>query len=225
MIDQYEKQLSIREDFFWITKDNGAWSGPRSEWQTGHSKHFFSYLKQTNVVVTAGANCGMYANYYSKQFQTVYAFEPESLNFYCFVRNTQTPNVIKFNAALGDKCQIIDIVECDNTNAGMHEVRLQENDTLEYSFTKNKNPKILCKNIPMLTIDTLNLNNCDLIQLDIQGSEFKALLGSENTIKKFHPVIALEYGNDNKQIVDYLTKLGYRLKLRSGLDDIFVYAS
>ena len=43
--------------------------------------------------------------------------------------------------------------------------------------------------IPVLSIDQLGLNNCDLIHLDIEGGEYDALMGAEHTIKRFGPLI------------------------------------
>ena len=42
-------------------------------------------------------------------------------------------------------------------------------------------------------MDSLNLERCDFIKIDIEGAEYLAFLGGENTIKKFKPVIAFEH--------------------------------
>jgi hypothetical protein len=72
--------------------------------------------------------------------------------------------------------------------------------------------------IPTLLIDDLNLDRCDFIHLDIEGYEYFALQGAEQTIKKHGPIIAVEkaghearYGLTWDHIQDYLVSLGYRI--------------
>ena len=48
-------------------------------------------------------------------------------------------------------------------------------------------------NIPTLLIDDLNLTECDLIMLDVEGYELHALNGAIETIKKYGPVICVEH--------------------------------
>ena len=69
---------------------------------------------------------------------------------------------------------------------------------------------------PIHRIDDLNLTQCDLIHLDIEGYEYFALLGAMSTIKKYSPVIALEsqnhsnnYGHGIEQIFNLLKELDY----------------
>ena len=42
-------------------------------------------------------------------------------------------------------------------------------------------------------IDDLNLTECDLIMLDVEGYELHALNGAIETIKKYGPVICIEH--------------------------------
>lgn len=228
-MDDFKDKIYIRPDtvqeetgWYWIVDDSGSWDGPKNEWITSHYDKYFKYLKNRNVVITAGANCGMYAKLYSKQFKAVYAFEPTPLNFHCMVMNNQNTNVIKFNCALGDKVRMIGMYETNTTNSGMNEARI-ENDDLSHSFVKQEGTKLTDIIIPRLTIDTLQLPECDLIQLDVQGYELECLKGGKDTIEKFKPVIILEYGNNDEKIVNYLKTINYIHKDRSGIDDIFLY--
>lgn len=71
-------------------------------------------------------------------------------------------------------------------------------------------------------IDTLvaerNIPRIDFIKMDIEGAELKALHGSENTIKKFKPKLAICVYHDNKdftEILNYIDclNLGYKFYL------------
>jgi len=72
--------------------------------------------------------------------------------------------------------------------------------------------------VVMCTIDSLNLEKCDLIHLDIEGYEGKALLGAANTIQKFKPVIIIERNSG----ASYLESLGYRKVDTTRMDNIFI---
>jgi hypothetical protein len=84
---------------------------------------------------------------------------------------------------------------------------------------------------PTILIDNLNLNGCDLIQLDIEGYEYKALLGAINTIKEYKPVLCIEfcekwlnrYNNNSNEILSLLQDLKYIQVEEYGVDKIFTY--
>ena len=158
------------------------------------------FVKNKNVIIQAGGNSGYYVKLYSKIFNEVYTFEPEPLLFYCVNLNAATPNVHKFQACLGDTHECVNIFNTLNTfgHGGSH-----------VSGTGT---------IPTFMIDDLNLQICDLIHLDIEGYEKKALNGGIETIKRCKPVIALEncapwlnrYGTNINEIESFLFSLGYK---------------
>lgn len=189
----------------WPKTDTGAWNGPKMDWESSHSHKYMKYLKNRRAVVTAGANCGMYARQYAYLFETVYAFEPDPLNFYCLVNNCQMDNVVKMQCALGSEAGLISINRNYADNVGMN--------------TVNEDPSTDPR-FPLITIDSLNLRYCDLIQLDVEGYEEKVLLGAKKTIKKHKPVIILE--NGCRFYLEIMNSLGYEHVDSSSADDIFV---
>ena len=48
------------------------------------------------------------------------------------------------------------------------------------------------ENIETITIDSLDLDGCDFIKIDVEGFEPLVLLGAEETIRKYKPVILFE---------------------------------
>lgn len=189
--------------WLWPQDDHGAWTGPKDDWEQSHKDKILKYVNNFDIVVQAGGNCGMYPRLLSDMFKVVYTFEPEPLNFFCLVNNCQKSNIIKLNAALGDKHSMIRVLLHDNSNVGMHTV--EENETCF---------------IPQLMIDDLHLFKCDLIMLDIEGYEIHALKGAEKTIKNFKPVIFCERPTDN--IMEYLSGFGYSPVDISKMDTIFI---
>ena len=65
--------------------------------------------------------------------------------------------------------------------------------------------------VPVVTVDSLNLNACHFIKIDIEGMEREAILGGRKTIERFRPVLYVE--NDREDRSEGLTKtileLGY----------------
>lgn len=173
--------------------------------------HILSFVTNHHVAIQAGGHVGLWPKEFSKYFNAVYTFEPDNINFQCLARNCKESNIIKFQAALGDSSQFISL-DINPRNAGAHSVGQGGI-------------------IPTIRIDDLHLEECDLIQLDIEGYELKALKGAEKTIKKFKPVIVVEdkglsekYGVLKGEIEKWLGQLGYKIASRIHRDLIFIKA-
>lgn len=191
----------------WARTDIHAWVGPKNDWETGHKEKILRYVSENErrVVVQAGGNQGMYPRLLSDMFETVYTFEPDPVNFHCLVANCQRDNIIKINAALGYKHEMVSIsvdrfVDWD-TNYGVRDVVKKES-----------------SHIPTFTIDDLDLKYCDLIMLDVEGYELNILKGANKTLEKFNPIIFAEYA---EPCIPYLQAFGYSAIDRSYGDIIF----
>ncbi len=189
-------------DWTWIKSDSGAWDGPKSDWEQSHKIKYMKYLKNNDVVVTAGANQGMYARLYANYFKSVYAFEPDPLNFHCMVMNTQRDNIIKMQAALGSEPGFITVNRLTMENTGMHTV---------------SNGGI----IPILTLDSFNFNVLNLLQLDVEGYEIEVIKGGVHTINRLKPVIVLERGR-HPDVLSAMMGINYRPVDDSSMDTVFV---
>lgn len=175
-------------------------------------------VKQKRSAIQAGGACGIWAKKLSLEFDQVYTFEPDPLNFFCLCQNTKRCfNIIKFQSALGESHRFVELANKNHNNAGSIYVMPSER-----SFT------------PMLTIDDLNLESLDFLCLDIEGWEFFALKGAKKTIEKCNPIIQLEVKplKHNHNIFDgevvafdssarYLADLGYKEITRVRKDVVF----
>lgn len=126
----------------------------------------------------------------------VYAFEPVFENYILAklsVDNNNLSNVILMNCALSDSLVnlYIDTNEGDGKHAGGASTIADEG--------------AICVAIK---IDSLNIEDLVLIQLDVEGHELIALKGAQETIKKNRPVIAIEDNNDNCS--GFLSSLEYK---------------
>lgn len=211
----YEKDLKLIEEdvlgennWLWVKEDTSAWLGPMLEYTRDHQYKFYQYLKGNKVVVSAGANCGLHIRFFAKKFERVYAFEPDPLNFHCMVNNAQYDNVIKMMCALGAQNKLINVNRAEMIHCGSH--------TIDDSVSNGI--------VPMLMIDTLKLDACDLIQLDVEGYEGKVLEGAIETIIKYSPVITTEtmQGVDYPDVIKMMNMLAYERIDFTGSDSVWV---
>lgn len=170
----------------------------------------YRHCKKFDVAVQAGGNCGIWPKALGEKFGAVYTFEPDPVNFRCLCANAPAENVFKFNAALGDKHRQIGLVARPD-NCGAHYVAE-------------------IGNIPMLRIDDIDLDECDLIYLDVEGFELNALRGAATTISKCHPVIVAEdkglsarYAVNRGAVAEWLKfEFGYRVAETVNKDVVLV---
>lgn len=190
--------------WYWPKLDAKGWGGAWDDLSQNFSdtpRKISELVSNRKIIVQAGGNCGLYVKKYAELFDHVYTFEPDPVNFFCLNLNVTEINVHKFQAALGVSRGLVQIQvnrEFPNNVGGYH-VNQDE------GF------------IPTLQIDDLGLSGCDVIHLDIEGYEKFALMGAVNTIKKFNPIIVLEYcepwsaryGISDHDINSYMDSLGY----------------
>lgn len=78
--------------------------------------------------------------------------------------------------------------------------------------------------VQAVTIDSLNFTGVDFVKMDLEGWEYPALLGAEQTILRNKPVLMLEYENSspNKpQIETRLTQWGYEKVFQKNADHVW----
>jgi FkbM family methyltransferase len=176
------------------------------------------FLKHKGVMVQAGGNCGVMLEQFALNFGVVYTFEPDPLNFYCLNVNLPYSNLIKFQACVGNNHKLVLL------NNGF-------TSEIQDVGAVHINNHISTGDVPTLQIDDLNLDRCDLIQLDTEGFEYYGLLGALNTINKFHPVLCIEmnphwarrYGVTLEMVENVvINQLGYKLKATHMEDRIYV---
>jgi FkbM family methyltransferase len=192
------------DEFFWPKSDFNAFHWPLQDW-INDKKWFMHYTQNKNVVVQAGGCCGMYPRFYANYFKTVYTFEPNKLNYHCLLRNTNdVDNVHSRNCALGKEERMIGLdaptQPGEEHNRGM--------------FTVNET----MGDIQMITLDSLQLTECDLIHFDLEGYETNALIGAAKTIEAFSPVIIVERDSG----AEFLRSIRYRQVKKTSMDTIFI---
>lgn len=176
--------------------------------------HALRHVRGQRLAVQAGGNMGVWARHLAGIFDRVITFEADPTNHRALVFNTiGYDNINVLHAALGDITGVWCSTEAppsEEGNAGA--VRIARGNR-----------------VPVLTIDSLMLPHCDLLYLDIEGTELAALMGAQDTISRCRPVIAFEdkglsthYGVSRGEAEAWVAELGYRVVARPHRDVVMV---
>lgn len=203
--------ISRRGDLWWPLNDSGCWSYMNQ--YPDVPRRLSDHVTEKGVVVQAGGNAGFYIRQYAEIFDVVYTFEPEPVNFLCLTMNCDSPNVIKFQACVGNETGFLSL---------SHNVN-------DVGATHVSGHGIL----PTMKIDDLGLERCDLIQLDTEGFEYFGILGAEKTIDKFKPVLSIEwyepwasrYDVTLKMLEEFLSRWNYKMIAQYATDRVYVAQS
>jgi FkbM family methyltransferase len=201
-------------------------------WEPHLYSLYSKIIKPDSVVLDGGANIGFHTIQFAKLANQgkVYAFEPQPLIFNVLSTNVlingASEVITQYRLGLSDKeaTEILTLVENPSITMAPYCVNwggrgFTEKDGKETATT--------------IALDSFNIPKLDFIKLDIQGFEYKALIGGINTIKNNMPTIFIE--NYDGRCADYQIEQerapidlllgwgykGYRLIIGNGDDCIF----
>lgn len=170
--------------------------------------------KQRRTAVDIGGHVGLWSMQLTKLFDHVHAFEPVEAHRECFIKNVLDAggNAILHALALGEK----------EGSVSIHTTTTSSGD----SWVKGDG------DIPMITLDSLALDEVDFMKLDCEGYELFALRGAADTIARCKPVIIVEqkpgraqkFGLPETGAVTFLEGLGYKLAKEMSGDYLMVPA-
>ena len=165
-------------------------------------------VKQKKVFVDVGANIGLWTRPMALAFEKVIAIEPAERNLTALRYNVAGMNNIELiEKGVGD--EMIENAQFHNTIKNCGGIKLAE-----VSTRKSKQLKDTDFTADIITIDSLQLEECDLIKIDVEGYELKVLKGAEETLKKHKPWIFVEKNDDeevgvsHQKVHDFVMSLG-----------------
>jgi FkbM family methyltransferase len=209
-------EIAQHESGWWLPAQVG---GSFAKWQKQAHEHIgvaLEYTKGRAVAVQAGCHVALWAGVLAGAFERVYTFEADLINYECALRNLEDePNVTLAKAALGAGCGTLPWSR-SLSNTGKHKIDV-------------KGRGLAAGTVDVVTIDALDLPECDLICLDIEGYEQAALKGGTATIEKYRPVVLIEdmphapwHGLPLGGAQRWLKARDYRLATRVDDDQIWV---
>lgn len=176
-------------------------------------------VKKRDAVVQAGGCLGVFAKRLASEFKAVYVFEP-SQQFVNMTANAPEPNIIRFQAALGNAPGMVEPINSLKD--------YKDKVTLHSGMTMVKPGGI----VPTICLDDLELLYCDLLYFDVEGYELYALDGALDTIKRCKPVIVVEINQTievasqgeftGDSVRNYIKQQGYEFKQQIQSDEIYL---
>lgn len=166
----------------------------------------------SGVAIDGGAHVGSWTIEMAKYFKEVRAFEPCKESFDMLVENVRAvsaENVVAYNEALMDKQCTVDVVRPRPKRQTLTARQVRRNGS----------------EVRGVAIDSLELQGCDLIKLDLEGAEGLALRGAAETIRAHKPFLVIEFnglapqfGCTEMGIIQQLRTWGYAEVWRDGVD-------
>ena len=168
-------------------------------------KHTYQYHKleaalrhqpadRRRVCLDIGGHVGLWAMWLTGAFDVVHAFEPVPAHAALFERNVDMGKAKLHRVALGRESGSISITVPLEQTGGAHVATRGGNPGGKY------NPGGASETwhgVPMVTLDSLGIEDVDLIKIDVEGFELPVIDGGRETIGRWRPNIVIEQkGNE-----------------------------
>lgn len=149
--------------------------------------------KEFNILIDGGSYDGDTVKDFffckGNNFKHIHCFEPDKDNFLKLSLYIES-----LSANVSQKISI----HQSGLNDKKETVYFENTGKLGSKIVKHKSDN----KIESITIDSLNLNNIDIIKLDIEGGEAEALNGSRTVINKCHPSLAISMYHHPRDFID-----------------------
>jgi FkbM family methyltransferase len=190
------------------------------------------YFGDGVVAIDCGANIGIHTIEWSRQMAgwgSVTAIEAQERIFYALAGNIAVNNCFNakaIHAAVSAESGSLKIPSLDYQSPasfGSLELTKRENteqigQPVDYSDTH-------AAVVQTITLDSLALQRCDFIKIDVEGMEPLVLNGAAETIARHHPILLVEMLKSPKEALRArLTSLGYHVH-EAGLNFLAIHSS
>jgi FkbM family methyltransferase len=192
--------------------------GALDEWQTRTLPtldYLDAVLMQRRTAIDVGAAEGMVTAWLAERFDLVHAFEPVPESFAMLDGKdwaaAAAATVIRHNAAVGDRAEMRVM---DGVGHSAHITSTTGAGTMR---------------VQMVTLDSFDIPNVDLIKIDVEGFESRVILGARRLIAEHKPLIMFErkhlYGTryDDERPDTLLKRFGYSVVWKGSLDTVMAY--
>ena len=164
-----------------------------------------------------GANIGNHSVFFANFFSNIYSFEPYPDSYYLLKFNSKNFNNIKtFNFGASDVDENQYMYIASDTTMSRNTLFSDRVEPKKIEQIHPKKIKVELKNLDNLLKEN-KVKKISFIKIDIEGYEYKALIGLKNTIINDSPIIVLEQWTDafdeikkTTKSIDFLKKNHYK---------------
>lgn len=203
---------------FHLENDNciGLALAKYGEWAEHELSLMKKFIHPGDVVLDVGANIGTHSLAFQKWVGAeglVLAFEPQKKIFQILCANlgiNNCPSTFAINALISKENKIHFFTEKsidEKTNFGSVSFSNTDSQHISTSTKKLQFP------LAAIQLDTLNLDRCDFIKIDVGGMELEVLQSCQELIKIHYPIIFFEQVTSRNffEIVSFFKDHNYRL--------------
>ena len=200
---------------FWVPSNDihiEDWKAGKPFTQNKCLENFLKYCesqsKKMRIVIAVGAWCGTWVKAIEPYAKHVIAFEPDKTHFKCLEKNCTT-NCTPRMEAVGSEIGQISLTEDNFTQAK----RVNDNG-----------------DIRLVTLDSLEYKDVDMIKIDVEGFEMEVLKGASKMLESVQYLMielnnnSKKYGSNNLQIEKHLDSLGFKVLMEHWPDKVFYRA-
>jgi FkbM family methyltransferase len=178
----------FQHEDFWLPDGEQQWLFPRvADYQRADREEAYEYVRDWTVALDVGANIGIFSRAFAGRFRKVVAFEPIPGIRECLERNVPA-NVTVQPYAVSDQPGRLIMRQVVKSSGGSFIAN--HPDIAVPSKRELSGPRAIP--VDVRTIDSFGFDNVGLIKMDIQGAEYLALKGAEETIRRCRPVMMVE---------------------------------
>ncbi len=145
--------------------------------QIAHLERALQWVPGRIVAVDGGANVGAWTRRMAERFSLVHAFEPNPAVFACLERNIKE---------WGIRDRVVCHAEGLSNRAGQASMRIAKG-ARTVTGRLGRGTGVVC-----VTLDSLYLEQCSFLKLDIEGHEARALAGASETLERCRPWVLIE---------------------------------
>ncbi len=176
------------------------------EFSQGEAEIFDKIIRPGDCVVECGANIGSHTVHLAQAVGNdgvVWAFEPQRLVFQLLAGN------VAINGLTNVHCE----QKCISERGGVVKVPVLDVSKINNWGGVSLEHTTEGEPVDVITLDSLGLNRCDFLKLDVEGMELNVLKGAKNLVKKFQPIIYAEADRleKRKDLFAWLRKKGYKI--------------
>lgn len=170
---------------------------------------FFDWLERfgegvfDGIALDIGANIGNHSLFFSDYFKRVLSFEP----------NPNTYRLLAINSSLTDNVECFEYGLSDaNSEAAL---TVNNNNMGASSVSEKASEKDISIQLRKLDDVLEAAEQVRLVKIDVEGHEYKALLGAEKTIAEHKPILLFEqhvgdFVDGHSKVISLLKRYGYR---------------